>query len=239
MSYGVIDIQELARLLGMDARLVERMAQRGDIPCQKIGGELRFNRAAITEWLQHRMGSMSDDHLAGVDAGMTAHRETDPEDAIIIPQLRLDAISTHLPARTRDSVLRELTKMATNTGLLYNSEELLEALNQREELCSTAMEAGIAMPHPRRPMPYTIEDPILVLAYAPKGIGYGAPDGKLTDLFIMTCSQDDKHHVHVLARLCRMLSDGDFVNEIRHAETPEMVMELMRQRELVVIADSR
>ena len=239
MSYGVIDIQELARLLGMDARLVERMAQRGEIPCQKIGGQLRFNRAAITEWLQHRMGSMSDDHLAGVDAGMTAHRETNPEDAIIIPQLRLDAISTHLPARTRDSVLRELTKMATNTGLLYDAEELLEALNQREELCSTAMEAGIAMPHPRRPMPYTIGEPILVIAYAPKGIGFGAPDGKLTDLFFMTCSQDDKHHLHVLARLCRMLSDDDFVNEIRHAESPEIVMELMRQRELVVIVDSR
>ena len=71
-----LTIQEVARMLGADVRRVERMAQRGEIPCQKVGGQFRFNRAEITEWLQQRVGGMSDEHLAQVDAGMTEQRQT-------------------------------------------------------------------------------------------------------------------------------------------------------------------
>ena len=68
MPYRSMTIKEVARMLGADTRRLERMAQRGDIPCQKVGGQFRFNRAEITEWLQQEMGTMSGDHLAEVDA---------------------------------------------------------------------------------------------------------------------------------------------------------------------------
>ena len=81
-------------MLGADVRRVERMAQRGEIPCQKIGGQFRFNRAQITEWLQQQMGGMSHDHLAQVDAGMTEQRQTPQDEAIITPMLRPEAVTT-------------------------------------------------------------------------------------------------------------------------------------------------
>lgn len=235
MPYRTLTIQEVARMLGADLRRVERMAQRGEIPCQKVGGQYRFNRAQITEWLQQQMGGMSDDHLAQVDAGMTAHRETGEDESIITPLLNPQAVTTSLGSRTKNSTLRELVAMAVATGKVYNEQELLDAVMHREELCSTAMEGGIAIPHPRRPLPDAIAEPILVVAKN-QGIAFGARDGKLTQLFFLTASQDDRHHLHTLARLCRMLQDENFVARLQEAETSAEIIELMTLRESEVLS---
>jgi len=221
-------------MLGTDVRRVERMAQRGEIPCQKVGGQFRFNRAQITEWLQRTVGGMSDERLAGFDAGMTAQRQTPQDEMVITPMLRVEAVTTNLGARTKDSTLRELVALADKTGLVLNSQELVEAVLHREELHSTAMEGGIAIPHPRRPLPYAIAEPILVVARTTQGIVFGAPDGRLTDLFFLTASEDDRHHLHILARLCRMLYHEGFVARLRAAETPQEMIELMEERELEI-----
>lgn len=235
MHYSQMDITEVARFLGMDLRRLQKMAQRGGIPCQKVAGQFRFHRVALTDWMQQRIGTLPHDHLADMEAGITAHREVSPDEMIITPMLQHAAISTHLQARTKHSVLRELVNLAKATELLWDSAALLEALNAREELCSTAMEAGIAIPHPHRPLPYAVAEPILVIARTSQGIGFGAANGRLTNLFFMTCSQDGQHHLHILARLCRMLHDGNFIEDIRHAETPEEMIELCTTREASVI----
>jgi PTS system nitrogen regulatory IIA component len=236
MPHRSLTIQEVAQMLGTDARRVERMAQRGEIPCQKVGRQLRFNRAEITEWLQQQVGGMSDQHLAEVDAGMTEQRETQQDDMIVAPLLRPEAVTTSLGSRTKDSTLRELVALAEKTGLVLNSPELVEAVIHREELCSTAMEGGIAIPHPRRPLPYAIAEPILAVARTTQGIVFGAPDGHLTSLFFLTASQDDRHHLHVLARLCRMLYDPDFVTRLAEADTPQAMIDLMKDRESQVVS---
>ena len=236
MPYRNLTVLEVARMLGADARRVERMAQRGEIPCQKVGGQFRFNRAQITEWLQQKMGGLSHDHLAQVDAGMTEQRQTPQDEMIITPLLRPEAVTTNLGSRTKDSTLRELVSLATRTGLVVDERTLLEAVQHREELCSTAMESGIAIPHPRRPQPEAISGPILVVAKTPQGIAFGAPDGRMTTLLFLTASQDDRHHLHVLARLCRMLHDEHFPTRLEGAETPTEMIELLTDRESEVLS---
>ena len=234
MPHGFMNIQALAKFLGIDPRRAERMAQRGQIPGQKVGGQLRFNRAEISEWMQQQMGTLKNKHLEEMDTGITAHRQLE-DDMFLSSMLKTEAISLALPARTKTSVLKELVALAQDTDLLYDGEALLEALIKREELCSTALDGGIAIPHPRRPLPYTVVEPILVIGLTGQGIGFGSPDGGLTDMFFMTCSQDDHHHLHVLARLCRILSDGKLASAIRFAESADEVVELLRKREEQVL----
>ena len=237
MPYGSMDLPELARFLGIEEKRADRMAQRGEIPCMKVAGQRRFNRAEITAWLQQHMPSLNKDHLARMDAGIGSHRQICDQDKIVSDLLRPEAINPSLPARTRNSVIKELVLLAQRTGLVYDTESFLEALNQREELCSTAMDGGFAIPHPRRPQPYAVAEPILVVAHTNQGIGFGAPDGRLTDLFIMTCSQDDRHHLHILARLCHMLHDDTFVLNLREAASTEDIIQLIQKRETAVIND--
>ena len=237
MPYRSLNIQEAARMLGADARRVERMAQRGVIPCQKVAGQFRFNRAEMTEWLQENLGTMNHRDLAEVDAGITEQRQAEEDELIVAPLLRFEAITTDLDARTKPSVIRALLELAQRTGCVLDEQELLGATMHREELCSTALEGGIAIPHSRRPLPYAISEPILVVARTTQPIVFGAPDGKLTQLFFLTVSLDDHHHVHLLARLCRMLHDERFVARLQGAETPEETMDLMKTREHEVLAE--
>ena len=153
MPYRSLTIQEAARMLGADVRRVERMAQRGVIPCQKVAGQFRFNRAEMTEWLQQNIGGMSHQDLAEVDAGITEQRQAEEDELIVTPLLRADAVTTDLDARTKPSVIRGLIELAQRTGCVLDEQELLGATMHREELCSTALEGGIALPHSRRPLP--------------------------------------------------------------------------------------
>ena len=237
MPYRSLTTKELAQMMGADARRLERMAERGEIPCQKVSGQLRFNRAAVTEWLQQHLPVMAGHHLAEVDAGIGAHRQRQRDEAIIAPMLRPEAVAMQLRSRGKNSLIRELVSLASATGLVYDEQALLDAVLAREELASTAVEGGIAMPHPRRPLPYDLAEPILVVGRS-ASVVFGAPDGKLTDLFFLMASQDDHHHLHVMARLCRMLSDEDFVDEIRSAETPQAIIDLLTEREQGVLAQS-
>ncbi len=236
MPYRNMTVKELAQMMGADARRLERMAERGEIPCQKVAGQLRFNRAEITQWLQQSMATMNGSHLAEVDAGIAADRQREQDEAIISPLLRPEAVATQLKSRGKNSLLRELVGLADDTGQVYDAQALLEAVVAREEMASTAIEGGIAIPHPRRPLPYDLADSILIVGRTGRGVVFGAPDGGLTDLFFLMASQDDRHHLHVLARLCRMLHDETFLGQLRAAEFPEEMMEILRQREQAVLA---
>ncbi|MBN1510306.1 MAG: PTS sugar transporter subunit IIA [Sedimentisphaerales bacterium] len=238
MPYRSMTVKELAQMLGADTRRLERMAERGEVPCQKVGGQLRFNRAEITEWLQQNMATMNGNHLAEVDAGIGAHRQRQQDEPVISPLLRPEAVAVQLKSRGKNSLLRELVGLAGKTGLVYDEQAVLEAIVAREELCSTAVEGGIAIPHPRRPLPYDLGAPVLVVGRTGRGIVFGAPDGKLTDLFFLMASQDDRHHLHLLARLCRMLHDQESLDQLRAAETVEEMIELLRTREREVLAHS-
>jgi PTS system nitrogen regulatory IIA component len=231
-------VKELARMMGADARRLERMAERGEIPCQKVGGQLRFNRAEITEWLQQNMATMDGNHLAEMDAGIGAQRQSSQGEAIVSSMLRPEAVVTQLKSRGKNSLLRELVALAGQTGLVYDEQALLEAVVAREEMCSTAVEGGIAIPHPRRPLPYDLVEPVLVVGRTGHGLVFGAPDGLLTDLFFLTASQDDRHHLQVLARLCRILNDEKTPERLRAAESAEEMIDLLKHRELEVLAQS-
>ncbi len=237
MPYRSMNVKELAQMLGADARRLARMAERGELPCQKVAGHFRFNRAEITAWLQQNMATMERDHLDEMDAGITAHRQVRDDEPIVTPLLHIEAISPQLGSRNKNSVIRELVTLASNTGLVYDDKALLETVLAREELCSTGLEGGIAIPHPRRPLPYEIADSLLVVARVSRGVVFAALDGKLTDLFFLTASQDDHHHLHTLARLFRMLHDETWVARLRSAETADEMMELMQQRERDLLAE--
>jgi PTS system nitrogen regulatory IIA component len=238
MPYRRMTIQDVAQILGDDVRRVHRMADRGKIPCQKVGGQFRFNRAEITEWLQQHMTTMPRDDLAQFDAAITTHRQVHEDEAIVAPLLRVEAVAPLIGSRTKSSALRELVALATRTGMVYDDEALLEAVQGREALSTTALEGGIAIPHPHRPLPYALAGSILVVARAGKGLVFGARDGELTDLLFLTASQDDHHHLHLLARLCRMLGDRDWVDQLRDAETAKEIVELMARRERDVLRES-
>ncbi len=232
MPYRNMSLDDFAKYVGMDAREVRRLADRGKLPGQKIGGEWRFNRARVTEWLQQEMPSLDESRLRGLEAAM---RDEEDSGRVVTELIGLEGVEPSLPANTRDSVLRELVLLAERTGLLYDADGLLDALQQREAMGSTALPNDVAVPHPRQPMPYVSAEPLIALARVPRGIAFGSPSGGLTHLFFLVCCHEDRHHLRALARLMRIL-DADTIDALMHAETREDLLKILIDREKQIAA---
>jgi nitrogen PTS system EIIA component len=238
MPYRNMSLEEFARHVGMDAREVRKLADRGHLPCQKIGGEWRFNRARVTEWLQQEMPSLEEHRLIEVERAMASGDPVDEQALIVTDLMGIEGIDLYLPAKTRNSVMRELVQLLGNTDLLWDEKAVLEAVEQREQMCSTALPNGIAIPHPRQPLPYATAEPVICLGRVPAGIAFGSPDRRMTDLFFLICNHDDRYHLRVLARLMRMLDEAT-LDTLRTVETPADALTALVQAERLVVSRAR
>src|SRR5205807_9869934 len=117
----------------------------------------------------------------------------------------------------------------------YDPDAILTAFKQREEIGATALATGVAIPHPRRPLPTALGDSVIAFGRTASGVPFGAPDGSLTDLFFLVCCRKDRTHLKILARLSRLFLRPGFVEELRATETPSEAWQLIdaTERELI------
>ena len=208
-------LDELAEHLGRNRREIERLANRGRIPGRKRSGEWQFHSAEVTQWLEREMRDYSDSQLANVERTQRSNN-VDPE-LPVSSLLAVETVQVPLEARTKRSVLECLVEVAGRTWKIWEPSAVLKAVQQREELMSTAFDQGVAIPHPRKPLPDALEDSILAFGRTLGGIPCGAPNNSLTDLFFLVVCRDSRTHLQVLARLGRMVQHPDFVQRLREA----------------------
>jgi PTS system nitrogen regulatory IIA component len=226
------DIDGLAAYLHLAPQQVERLANRGRVPGRKVGGQWRFSHSEIHHWMEQRMGVLSAGALAHVEGVLEKASHPEQAQAVSIAgKLPVEAIDLNLPARTRGKVISAMVKLAARTGLLWDPKALADAVRAREEMQPTAMDNGVALLHPRRPIPAILAEPLLALGRVEGGIPFGGAGGMLTDVFVLVCSTDDTRHLRVLARLARLLSDGTLLEEIRSATDPEELRRQIARRE--------
>jgi PTS system nitrogen regulatory IIA component len=234
MAQDDFDIDRLAAYLHMMPAAVTKLAERGKLPGRRVGGEWRFSAAEIHHWLEERIGLSDDDALVHMEGALDRASEFAPPDEISIAELlRLEAIEVPLDARTRSSVIMKMTELAGRTHLLWDPGTMAEAVRAREEMHSTALDNGVALLHPRRPMPAILAEAVLALGITPGGIPFGA-GGSLTDIFFLICSTSDHEHLRILARLSRVINDQGFLATLRVATDAAMIHQLIRERESAI-----
>jgi PTS system nitrogen regulatory IIA component len=230
MAQSDFDIDRLAAYLHMSPAAVTRLAERGKLPARRVGGEWRFSSAEIHHWLEDRIGLSDGETLVQMEGALDRAAEHDVSEVSIADLLRIEAIEVPLDARTRGSVIVKMTELAARTGLLWDSTKMAEAVRAREEMHSTALDNGVALLHPRRPMTAILAEAILAVGISPGGIPFGS-GGRLTDIFFLICSTSDHEHLRILARLSRVINDQAFLAEMRAAESAVALHRLIQDRE--------
>jgi PTS system nitrogen regulatory IIA component len=226
------DIDSLAAYLHLSTAQVTKLVDRGNLPGRRVGGSWRFARAEIHHWLEERIGASDEAELVRVEGALEKSGGVQSGEAISIAQLLpLEAIDVALAARTRNSVITSMVELADRTGWLWDAAKMAEAIRTREDMYPTALENGVALLHPRRPMPTILDRPFLALGRTERGIPFGSSRGVLTDTFFLLCSIDDVGHLRTLARLSRLLGEPTFMAELRAAPDAWTVKELITQRE--------
>jgi mannitol/fructose-specific phosphotransferase system IIA component (Ntr-type) len=83
------------------------------------------------------------------------------------------------------------------------------------------------------------ESSFLVVARTLQEIHFGAPDGRPTDLFFLVCCQEDRLHLHTLARICVMVMKTDLLTQLRMAEDAAQMHTVLLEAEVAALADRR
>ncbi len=231
MGSETMSMKEVCRYLNLSEKEVLRRIHSEGLPAFKLGGVWRFRKIEVDDWLQRSMGRLSSERLSELEHGVSFTGRKDKLVPLVGPLVREDAISTSLQARSGTSVLKELVELAEKTGLVYDPDALLKALRERESLCPTSLEGGAAIPHPRKRQEWMLAESFMVIGIHSRGIPFGAPDGSITDIFFMPLCLTDSEHLQVLARICRMLQDGNLLSALRSARTREEIKELVVTRE--------
>jgi PTS system nitrogen regulatory IIA component len=233
MGNETMDLEQLASYLQRDVREVSKLASRGYLPGQKVGGQWRFARAEINHWIETQMHAYTEQQLTALEGGPAIAEQS----GLLSSLLSESTIAVPLRASTRSSVLRELVTLGEQSWQVYDPDAIHEAIVKREEMGSTALGSGVAIPHPRRPLPAALGDHVLAYGRTASGIPFGAPHGGLTDIFFLVCCRDDRTHLRVLARLSRLLLRPAFLDELRAAETPAETWDLIAAAERELISE--
>ncbi|QDT72931.1 PTS sugar transporter subunit IIA [Lacipirellula limnantheis] len=233
MADDSFDIASLAAYLHMMPAQVSKLAERGKLPGRRIGGQWKFTRPEVSQWLEERMGLSGDEELAALE---TRLRLDDAHGASVIDLAELipaECVAVPLAARTRASVIKAMCELAAASGRLWDVERMAEAVSQRESMAPTALENGIALLHPRRPQSSILGEAVLAMGITSGGIPFGGgPGGSgLTDIFILIAATSDHEYLRTLARVSRIVNDRDWVATLRAAPDEIAARELFLVRD--------
>lgn len=241
MAHRIFNLYEVADYLHLSRGDIERLVRRNEIPFERKGEKLIFNRNEIDVWASKRIiGSGKDgEQLAEFHKKTVSSKDHNlsKEHAIIPDLLKVNFVECAMKSKTKSSIIRDMVALADKTDLLLQKADLLKSLQEREQMCSTALAGGIALLHPRIHQPYMFEDSFIVLGRTVQPIPFGSPDGMTTDLFFLVCCQDDRTHLHVLARLCVLCYQTSMLLDLREAESAEDMYTILINAEQEVVKE--
>lgn len=151
---------------------------------------------------------------------------------IIIEHLNRKAISADLKKETKEKVLEELTELLIVSGAIKEKDksEIMKVLLAREEIGSTGIGYGVAIPHGKCQV---VESVVLAIGYSKKGVNFNSIDGKPVHLFflLLTSPEHGQLHLKVLARLSRFLKDKLFRESLVKAKNADEMYEIIEDKE--------
>ena len=236
MPYRVLSQQEIASYLHLTAEDIERLLKNRAIPFEMRGSRPVFRKRDIDAWASQRILKLSDKPLAEYHQKTTRATQASFPTAAIMPEMIQSAyIAPRMTAKTKASIIRDMVALAVSTGRVYDERALLESVEAREELCSTAFPGSLALLHSRYQQLALSEEPFIVFGRALQPIHFGSPDGQPTDLFFLVCCQDVKIHLHTLARICLMAHKSTLLDQLREAEDADAMYDCLVNAEKEVL----
>lgn len=145
--------------------------------------------------------------------------------------LTQDMVIPELESTTRDDVLKEMGTFLKKRNKIAKDKDLYEKLLQREELGSTAIGDGVAIPHCKMK---GVKNPVVMLAISKKGLDFHALDGKPSYIFFLVVSSPDNPSVNlqILAAIAHLVRKAKrVIRKIQEAEDISEILDVLKDEE--------
>jgi nitrogen PTS system EIIA component len=215
-----LDFRDAARFLGTDESTLQRWVRRGEIRARKVNDQYRFDRIDLLEFASTR----------GIPVAPEVLSETSGDEPMprLADAVRTGGVHQAVPGRDKASVLRAVVDRLPLPPSLDRT-FLHQMLLAREQLGSTGLGNGIALPHPRNPIVLRVPAPSVAVCYLAELIDFDSVDGKPVHTLFTMVSPSVRVHLHLLAVLAAALHDpGVLAALAARAGEAQLVAELER-----------
>jgi fructose-specific phosphotransferase system IIA component len=141
-----------------------------------------------------------------------------------------DAIRAQLKADDKEGVIREMTGSLLEAGKISADEveSIVRAILKREELGSTGIGRGVAVPHTKHP---SVNRLVGTVAVSSHGVDFDSLDGEKVQLFFLLISPPDRpgDHLRALENISRQLRNDTFCRFLKQAKSPEEIKQLLEE----------
>ncbi len=146
----------------------------------------------------------------------------------IVDLIAPNVVRVPLKSKTKTEVIRELVDVLNKAGKISDAESVYRAVIARENMGSTGLEKGIAVPHAKTEK---IKSLTLAIGISPEGVEFDSLDGQPSKLFFLLLAQPSQSgpHIEALAEIARITRSQSFCRLLVNAATPEEVVELFRE----------
>ncbi|MCX7848283.1 MAG: PTS sugar transporter subunit IIA [bacterium] len=211
-----LTVKDVAKLLKVSERTVYRWIQQEAIPAYKILDQYRFNRAELLQWAASRK--------IGVSADLVQEGERSAEPLpTLVEALRRGGIYYRVEGKTKEEVFRAMLEVMRLPEEV-DREFFLRVLLAREELATTAVGDGIAIPHVRNPLVLHVPQSFVSLCFLDQAVEFGALDGQPVSSLFTVVSASVRVHLHLLSRLAFALRDAGFKESVVKQERREKIL---------------
>ena len=212
MDGDILTIEEVAKYLRVSERTVYDWAQKGEIPAGKIGTVWRFKKTEVENWVNARLSSdLSEPNQLSVQV----KNILSPERVVFI---------NHTSKR---DALVELADVLATAPQVKNAPELTEEILKREDLMSTAIGRGIAIPHVRLS---SVTDLVMAVGICKKPVeDFQSIDDNPVQLLFMIAAAYNQHsyYLKTISHFSGMLKSAELRQKMLDAETEREVYELL------------
>ncbi len=141
-----------------------------------------------------------------------------------------ETIEVDLKAKNKKDVIEELVERLVKAGKVRNKEPVVKTLMEREELGSTGIGHGVAIPHGKSSL---VKELVAAFGRSPQGIEFDALDGEPVYLFFLLVAPEGEAgaHLKALAKISRLLKDKYFRQALIKAETVDEVKRIIQEEE--------
>lgn len=142
------------------------------------------------------------------------------------------AIRANLAASDKEGAIREMVQALVEAGEIPadQAESIVRAIMKREELGSTAIGRGVAVPHTKHP---SVERLVGTVAVSNEGVDFASLDGETVQLFFLLISPPDRpgEHLRALEKISRHLREDTFRKFLKQAKSAEEIDQLLNEAE--------
>ena len=251
-----LSAKEVAALLGTPLVTVQRWVHQGKIPCKFKKNDYFFKYSEIVNWArshdfsingqeaQESPGDEKESHILSraIERGGIYHNLKGDDiytvlkngiDKMPFPEKTERSATAAVDVNKRGSLSGKESSQKNKifTRSSTDRDMILDELLNREEIASTGIGKGVAIPHPRHILDLNLKESLMPMFFLKQEIDFNSVDGKPVFVLFFMFSSSTHVHLNLLSRLSFCLRDNDFISMLKQKREKEELLKKIIEME--------